>query len=152
VRRIERLMLACAVLAAAACGPPAEPHVALLAALEEAAEDRDAEAFGQHLGADFSAQGPTNRADTLSMLRRYFAGYEHVAIEVYDVQLAAEGDLVSFVAEFSGRPRQIGGLSGFLPPGAVYRFELELSEAEPGVLLVSGASWEALALPGEEPD
>ena len=131
------------------CGPPADPTLAMLAALEEAAEDRDADAFGERLSADFGAQGGMDRTAVVSQLRRYFAAYENVAIEVYDVAVADDAPEVSFVAEFSGRPRQIGGLSGFLPPGAVYRFQLDLIESDPGHLLVLKATWEALPLPGE---
>ena len=128
---------------------PEDPTLALLANLEEAAEDRDADAFGERLSADFDAQGGMKRTAVVSQLRRYFAAYENVAIEVYDVAVEDDPAAVSFVAEFSGRPRQIGGLSGFLPPGAVYRFELELIEGGPGQLLVRHAAWEPLPLPGE---
>lgn len=141
--------LALVVAMTAHCAPPADPTQALLAGLEEAAEDRDADAFGERLSADFVASSRMKRAEVLSQLRRYFAAYEHVAIEVYDVAAADDPPAVSFVAEFSGRPRQIGGLSGFLPPGAVYRFELKLVESGPGHLLVREATWEPLPLPGE---
>ena len=143
------LALTAAMAVTAHCGPPEDPTLALLAALEEAAEDRDADAFGERLSTDFGTQGAMNRAAVLSQLRRYFAAYENVAIEIYDVALADDATAISFVAEFSGRPRQIGGLSGFLPPGAVYRFELELVEGGPGHLLVRDATWEALPVPNQ---
>lgn len=143
------LAIAAAFALTAHCGPPEDPTLATLAALEEAAEDRDAVAFGARLSADFGALGGMNRTAILSQLRRYFAAYENVAIEVYDVAVADDSPVVSFVVEFSGRPRQIGGLSGFLPPGAVYRFELELVESGPGHLLVRDATWEPLPLPSE---
>ena len=55
---------------------------------------------------------------------------------------------VSLIVEFSGRPRQIGGLSRFLPSGAIHRFTLELIESEPG-LRVHHRRWEVVALPDE---
>ena len=95
------------------------------------------------------AFGNPRRAQARSTLHRYFAGYEAISVDYYDVQVerSEAAATVSLIAEFSGDARRIGGLSGLLPPGAVYRFDLELVE-EAGEWWVASARWEALAPPG----
>ena len=137
------LMLAAGL---ACSGKPADPIEALQAELVAAAEDRDADRFGEGLSAGFSGPRGLTRAEALADLRRYFAAYESVDLEVYGIEVDrhdARAD-VRCVVEFAGRARQIGGLKGLLPPAAVYRFELGVAD-EGGVWRVQHASWEPVS-------
>ena len=141
-----------ASLAAAAvfagCGAKKDAVQALVDDLEDAAEDKNAEGIGQRLADDFRGQGGVNRAEAVSMIRRYLAGYEKVDLEVYDLSVQrGEGSAdVQFRVEFSGHPLSIGGFAGLLPPGASYRFDLHLVE-QPSGFKVQRAGWEAVAPP-----
>jgi hypothetical protein len=140
--RARLLLAACALAGAAlesACSrAPSDPVQALLAELEAAAEARDAERVGQRLSADFKADG-------VATLRRYFAGYENVALTVYgtEVERAGSSAHIRTVVEFSGRARKLGGLDGLLPPEAVYRFEMDAAD-EAGVWRVRTCEWRAV--------
>jgi hypothetical protein len=136
--------VAVVVLALPACSrAPPDPVAALLAELESAAEARDAERFAAQLASEFRGERGLGRAEAAAELRRYFAAYESVALEVYGVEVerGAGAARVRCVVEFSGRARSALGLQGLLPPEAVYRFELELAEAKGG-LRVRAARWE----------
>lgn len=147
-RKVRALAaVAVVVLALQACSrAPADPVAALLAELESAAEARDAERFAARLAAEFQGERGLGRAEAAAELRRYFAAYEAVALEVYGVEVErlAGAARVRCVVEFSGRARGAFGLQGFLPPEAVYRFELELTEAKGGLRVLS-ARWEPAA-------
>jgi hypothetical protein len=88
------------------------------------------------------------RADVSPLLRRYFAAYEKVNLHLYEVTIErGEGTVrARFRLDFDGRPLQFGGLSGFLPPSAMYRFDLGLRQVQ-GRLMVAEAAWEEVALP-----
>ena len=136
------------VLAASlACsGTPADPIEELRVELEEAAEARDAERFGQRLSENFRGPRDLPRTEALATLRRYFAAYQSVDLEVYGIEVDRDGTRaeVRCVVELAGRARQLGGLKGLLPPAAVYRFELGVAE-EAGVWRVQRAAWEPVA-------
>jgi hypothetical protein len=118
---------------------------ALLAELEAAAEERDAERFGERLSAAFQSEGATGRADAVAMLRRYFAAYDSVALTVYgtEVERAGAAAKIRTVVEFSGRVRKVGGLEGLLPPDAVYRFQMDAAD-EAGTWRVRKCEWQAV--------
>ena len=139
-----------AALLPACSGPPKDPVEALLAELEAAAEARDADRFAERLSSAFEAQGSIDRAEAVAQLRRYFAAYETVAIDVYGVESDREGATarVSCVVEFSGRARKAFGLEGLLPPSAVYRFDLEVAD-DGGTWRVRRAAWEPVEGPGK---
>ena len=135
------------VAAIVACSRgPSDPVEELLQELEAAAEGRDADRFGARLSQDFRPARGGGRADSLATLRRYFAAYESVGLEVYGVEVDREGEAaqVRLVVEFAGRARQLGGLQGLLPPAAVYRFDLGVAEEEDGVWRVRQADWEQI--------
>jgi hypothetical protein len=143
-------VIALILTAALACsGTPADPVEDLQAALESAAEDRDVERFGERLSEDFRGPHGLARAEALASLRRYFAAYESVDLDVYGVEVDRQGPeaKVRCVVEFTGRARPLGGLKGLLPPGALYRFDLDVAE-EGGVWRVRQAHWEPV-LPGD---
>ena len=149
--RLNKALLVGISLAAAlasGCGAKKDPVQALIDDLVEAAEDKSAERIGQRLTDDFRGQNGMGRADAVATIRRYLAGYEKVHLEVYDVSVQrADGAAdVSFRAEFSGRALSIGGLSGLLPPEALYRFDLHVLEAG-GTWKVQTAAWEEAAPP-----
>jgi hypothetical protein len=130
-------------LVVAGCGAKKDPLEVLLADLEEAAEDRDASRIEGRLAEDFSGSGRTTRADVGALLRRYFAAYETVNLEVYDVTIERQeaSARLTFRVDFNGRPLQLGGLAGFLPPAAMYRLDLGLRR-EGDDWRVASASWE----------
>jgi hypothetical protein len=125
---------------------PADPIDELRGELEAAAEARDAERFESRLSEDFEGPRGLTRADAVVTLRRYFAAYESVSLEIYDVEVEREtaSARVRFVVEFSGRARPLGGLPGLLPPAAVYRFDLGVGD-EDGTWRVQTARWERLS-------
>lgn len=124
-----RAFLGLALAALLNCRGESDPIRGLLAELEEAAEDRDPERFQKGLADDFRGAGGIDRAEAAATLRRYFAAYEAVSLEVYDVKVdrtdtSAE---VHLRVDFVGSARRIGGLEGLLPPTASYRFDLALA-------------------------
>ena len=144
-----RALLAVALALAAGCSrAPADPVEALLAELQAAAEARDAERFGERLAPAFQGGPRLGRPEALAQLKRYFAAYESVGIEVYGVESDRDGRAarVRCVVEFSGEARKAFGLEGLLPPSAVYRFDLEVAE-EGGSWKVRGATWEQAEVP-----
>jgi len=127
---------------------PNDPVRALVDALAEAAEDRDADGILERLDPGFSAQGGLTRADAAASLRRYFAGYETIDVEVFDVE-TLPGEAVSRVRArigFTGQANRTLGLEGLLPPSAVYRFDLDVAEHD-GAWRVTRAAWEQAAPP-----
>ena len=143
---LGRLGLAVAAGFALACSvSPEDPIEELRLELERAAEARDADRFGARLSETFRGSGGLGKADAMASLRRYFAAYESVDLEVYGVEVRRDGDTaeVGCVVELSGRARQLGGLKGLLPPAAVYRFDLVVA-ADEGVWRVREAAWELM--------
>lgn len=127
---------------------PADPVEALLAELEAAAEARDADRFGERLAPAFRGGQGLGRPEALARLKRYFAAYESVGIEVYGVESDRDGQAARLrcEVEFSGEARKAFGLEGLLPPSAVYRFDLDVAE-EGGSWRVRGATWERAEAP-----
>lgn len=123
---------------------PADPVRALLDELRAAAESRDSERFGARLSEGFEGRGRViDRSEAVATLRRYFAAYESVGVEVYRVDVDRRGASarVRCVVAFSGRERRIPGLEGLLPPSAAYRFDLDVAD-EGGTWRVRAAAWE----------
>jgi hypothetical protein len=129
---------------------PVDPVEGLRTELESAAEERDADRFGERLSKAFQGPRGLTRDEALASLRRYFTAYESVDLEVYGVEVVREGTTASVrcVVEFTGRARALGGLKGLLPPEAVYRFDLTVGE-EDGVWRVNRASWEPVHATGD---
>jgi hypothetical protein len=144
-------------LAVCACGrPPRDPVERLIHDVSAAVESGDVAAVGERLEPDFRGEGGMTKADALAAVRRYLAAYERVDVEVYDVSWAPEGEdeswapegederrdegRLSFRVDFTGKPRDVGGLAGLLPAAALYEFDLELSGRE-SHLRVRSAEW-----------
>ncbi len=127
-----------------ACGPRRDPLEQLLLDLERGAEARKASVIEEALAPEFVGEGGTPRAEVGALLRRYFAAYETVNLEVYDVVIEHQSEDVgrlAFRVDFNGRPLQLGGLAGFLPPAAMHRFDLGLRR-DGKRWLVTSAKWE----------
>jgi hypothetical protein len=116
------------LLAGVACAGRADPVKSLVQDLEAAAEARDAEAIRDRLTDDFRGTGGVDRAEAYATLRRYFAAYESVRLEVYDLAVTRGADAaeVRLRVEFKGAVRRAFGLEGLLPPSASYLFDLRL--------------------------
>ena len=140
-RRVLRVLLATS-LAAAACGKPADPVRAALDRMADAAHARDAAAVMAQVSADFQAADGSSRADDEALLRRYFAAYEILDVRLEDVRIERSENTarVRLRAVMSGRPRQVGGLSGLLPSSATYDFDLRMSH-DGGSWKVAWGSW-----------
>jgi hypothetical protein len=138
------------LLALLACSrKPADPVRDLVDELAEAAEDRDADRVLARLSDTFQGQGQLAKADVAASLRRYFAAYESIDLELYDVQTEpAEGlTRVRMRVGFSGKAQKAFGLDGLLPPSAVYAFDLDTRD-EGDTWRVTRASWEATPAAG----
>lgn len=152
MRRAGCFALGLLAVALACTRPPVDPVTALLADLEQAAEARDASRFGGLLSMGFEGAQGIGRDEAIAQLRRYFAAYEHVALDVYGVEVESSDRAarVRCVVELSGRTRKLVGLEGLLPPSAVYRFELGAAD-EAGTWRVREATWEAADVAPESP-
>jgi hypothetical protein len=128
-----------AAVTLAACGPSRDPVERLLHGLSSAAEGRDAAAVGERLAEDFRGENGMTKAEAVATVRQYLAGYDHVGVQLFDVQRPGAAR-VTFRVDFTGKPKEIGGLAGLLPSAAVYEFELELV-GEGSDLKVARAAW-----------
>jgi hypothetical protein len=148
---MRRLVIFGLFLGLSACGGPSDPIQALLDRAERAAEDRDATALRACLADDFAGPDGLTADAAADLARRSLAGYETVALDVYDVDIEREpgSARVELRADFTGEARKIGPLAALLPPGASYRFDLELATRD-GEWRVVHASWEPAPLAGPE--
>jgi len=117
-----------AVLAAAGCGERGDPVRAPIDAIAAAAEKRDAGAVLAQLSADFRASDGSAGAEADAQLRRYFAAYESLDVEISEVSIerAARAARATFRADLSGTVRKLPGLEGLLPRSSSWRFEVRL--------------------------
>jgi hypothetical protein len=129
---------AVALLVLFACSREQDPIAQLVANIEAAAEDRDAAGVMQHLSASYAG-----RANVETTLRRYFFGYRALEVHVRDLQTQLSGSQgwCTFGVDFTGVPKNVGGMDQFLPRAATYRFELVLADEE-GEWKVTSAKWE----------
>ena len=139
-----RVLTSAVLLLGGCAGTASDPVQGLLDELRAAAEARDAERFALRLADGFEGTGGIGRTEAEATLRRYFAAYESVGLSVYGVETERTGPAarVRCVVEFSGQARPAFGLQGFLPPSAVYRFELDVGD-EGGTWKARRASWTA---------
>ncbi len=138
------LAVVVAALAAACSRAPSDPVPALLAELERAAEARDATAFAERLSTQFRDDHGLDREQAVQQLKRWFAGYESVALDVYGVEVdrapGVPAARVRCVVDFRGQGRRLLGLEGLLPPAAAYRFSFAAAD-EGGTWRVRAASY-----------
>jgi hypothetical protein len=118
-----------------------DPIAATIHRVADAAEDRDAAAVVVNLAASY-ADANGGRREAEDELRRYFFGYRSISVSIRDLQVFRNGNLgqARFVVEFTGVPKEIGGLDQILPSSAKYRFEVWLAE-ENGAWNITQAQW-----------
>src|SRR5262245_8290369 len=117
--RFSMLVLACAV----ACAGPSDPVEAFLDAVVDAAEARDADGVAARLAPEFrGGDAALSRSAAQAELRRYFFTYETVDLTISEVtrEPAEGGTRVSFRVDFSGKPKDVGGLAGLMPSLSAY--------------------------------
>ena len=139
---VLRVVAILAMVATLGCGSK-DPVDVLMADLEKAAEARDADAIEKRLATEFTGNEGLSRDDTLTTLKRYFAAYQQIHLDVTHVERLKSGDRVSFRVDFSGQPNTAFGLQNLLPSTASYSFELRFAE-EGGVLKVKQAFWQQI--------
>jgi hypothetical protein len=122
-----------------------DPLSLLMEDLEESAEARDVDAFEKHLASNFTGNDTINREEAIAVLRRYFAAYEQIRIDVTKMKRASQNQL-SFHVTFSGKVNAPLNLQNLFPSSSEYQFELQLVQEE-GALKVQKAFWQELASP-----
>jgi hypothetical protein len=121
-----------------------DPLSLLMEDLEDSAEERDLDAFEKHLASNFTCNDTINREEAIAMLRRYFAAYDRIRIDVTEMKRASQNRL-SFKVTFSGQVNAPLNLQSLLPSSAEYQFELQLMQEE-GALKVQKAFWQELVV------
>ncbi|MFN2385640.1 MAG: hypothetical protein ABR576_05070 [Thermoanaerobaculia bacterium] len=127
-----RAIFSCLLVGLAASCGNGDPVRESIGRVVAAAEKRDAAAVVEMLSPDFQSAEGAARADVESLLRRYFAAYENLDVEISDLSIerAERAARATFRADLSGKVRKIGGLEGILPSGSSWRFEVRLVPAE----------------------
>jgi len=120
-----------------------DPVSLLMEDLEESAEARDVDAFKKHLASNFTGNDTINRDEAIAVLRRYFAAYEQIRIDVTQLKRTGQNRL-SFHVTFSGQVNAPLNFRNLIPSSAEYQFELDLVQEE-GALKVEEAFWQELA-------
>ncbi len=131
----------------AACkpqAPPAEPVPALLHALEQAVQARDAEAVLSHLAAGFRGKAGLERGLVQPELERYFRIYDEIHLERSQPEITPDGDAlrvrvrVAFSAKSSlpGVDARLAGVQS-----TPFQFDLRL-EREGNTWRISQAEWD----------
>ena len=140
--------LAALAVASGCARGASDPVRALIEDLADAAEDRDADRVLARLSETFRGQESLAKADVAGSLRRYFAAYESIDLELFDVAVerAEAAARVTTRVGFTGQASRAFGLGAVLPPSAVYRFDVEARD-EGGTWRLTRARWEPLETP-----
>jgi len=128
IRKAFALQVCALLLLASGCREKADPVRATLERIRKAAEARDAAGVVDNLTSDFRDDAGGGAGEVSEALRRYFAAYEILNLQMRDltIERAAEAARARFRVEFSGQPRKIGGLDALLPSASAYKFDLRL--------------------------
>jgi hypothetical protein len=128
IRRALAFHVCVLLLLAPGCREKADPVRATLERVRKAAEARDAAGVLENLTSDFRDDTGGGAGEVSEALRRYFAAYEILNLQIRDltIERAAEAARARFRVEFSGQPRKIGGLDGLLPSASAYNFDVRL--------------------------
>ena len=116
----------------------------MLEDLEEAAENRDVDAFEKRLASSFTANDEIGREESIATLRRYFMAYERITLDITNVERSKSGTRVTFQVSFSGNINQAFNLQDLIPSAAVYHFDLRLVQEE-GMVKVRKAFWKEIS-------
>ena len=116
------------LLVAAGCREKADPVRATLDRIRKASEARDAAGVLENLTPDFRDDTGGGAGEVSEALRRYFAAYEILNLQMRDltIERAEQAARARFRVELSGQPRKIGGLDGLLPSASTYTFDVRL--------------------------
>jgi len=152
VKLLRRLLPTALVLALAACSSapdsPEDVVRATLAAIESAADERDAGAVGEHISEAYAdARGHDKRevvqVAALHLLRNQ-AVYTLTRVQSIEVSEPGRAE-VRALAALAGRP--IPDLDALAVVNAdLYRFDVTLREEEPGTWRVVSAAWQPATL------
>ena len=128
IRRAFALHFCVLLLLASGCREKADPLRATLERIRKAAEARDAAGVLENLASDFRDDSGGGAADVSEVLRRFFAAYEILNLQMRDVTIerAEQAARARFRVELSGQPRKIGGLDGLLPSVSTWNFDVRL--------------------------
>jgi hypothetical protein len=142
--RIAPVFSGLLLLFAAGCREEADPVRSTLERIRKAAEARDSAGVLENLTSDFRDDTGGGAGDVSEALRRYFAAYKVIRLQMRDITIerAAEAARARFQVAFSGQPR-IGGLDGLLPSASTYKFDVRLVP-EGKLWKVASAGWEAI--------
>lgn len=118
-----------------------DPIAGVIHAVAKAAEDRDAEAVVAYVAPGYSDENG-GRREVEENLRRYFFGYRSIKVNIRDLETFRTGPAgeAKFVVDFTGSPKEIGGLDSILPSSATYRFDVWLQETD-GDWKITQAQW-----------
>lgn len=124
------------------CGKTEDPVLAAITAMEQAAEDRDADDFAEWISRDYRDPSGLAREEAIQTVRRYLAGYERIEIILSGVEVKRfeSAATVTFRADLIGAPRKLGGLDSFLPRNSSWEFEVRLVP-EDGAWKAHWATW-----------
>jgi hypothetical protein len=119
---MRKVFFVALLMLAAAC-KEGDPIRATIDQVADAAEDRDVDDVMKHVAASYPG-----RQDVQETLRRYFFGYRSIDVSIKDftAERGATTAGATFDVEFTGVPKQIGGLDQLLPSAARYRFDVQL--------------------------
>lgn len=120
-----------------------DPIAGAIQQVASAAEDRDAGAVVELLASSYADEGG-GRAEVGNTLRRYFFAYRSLNVSIKDLQTWENGPVgqARFRADFTGVPKEIGGIDQLLPASASYQFEVWLVR-EGGDWKISAAKWQS---------
>ncbi|HUP62983.1 MAG TPA: hypothetical protein VNA69_21500 [Thermoanaerobaculia bacterium] len=109
----------------------------------DAAEDRDASAVMEQVSSTYEG-----RADIEQTLRQYFFAYRAIEVSITDLQTRSDEKegWASFRVNFTGVPKEIGGIAEMVPRAAKYQFQVWLVQ-EGGEWKIADARWEQVPAP-----
>jgi len=132
------------LLASAAACRSKDPVALLMEELEQATEARDVSAFEKRLASSFAGNDRISRDEARATLRRYFAAYERISLDISNMERSESGNRVKFQVSFSGQVNAAFNLQNLLPSTATYDFELRFAQ-EAGTLKVQKAFWQEVS-------
>jgi hypothetical protein len=119
---MRRALLLATMVLAFGC-KEADPVRATVDQLAEAAESRDVGDVMKLIATTYPG-----RAEVEQTLRRYFFGYRAIDISIrnFAAEQGATTAAATFEVDFTGVPKEIGGMDQLLPRAARYRFDVQM--------------------------
>ena len=127
IRRALALHVCVLLLLAAGCREKADPVRATLERIRKAAEARDPAGVLENLTSDFRDDTGGGAGEVSEALRRYFAAYEVLNLQVRDLTIERAAEAARPLPRRLLRPAaKIGGLDELLPSASAYNFDVRL--------------------------